>query len=88
MKMLGHNCIRFHLRRDLHVNLMWGKLASNHHGTQARGEEWNKETVRGPKFTYCKLDVHAPSTGHRIWFYFPSGKCWSFDVYLDRRVLQ
>ena len=87
MKFIGRNCFRIRLRKRLHVNIMWGQLDQNQHGTQKRGEPWNKEMICGPTFRYCKLDVHAPSTGHRIWFYFPSGKCWNFDVYFDRREL-
>jgi hypothetical protein len=42
--------------------------------------------VLGPKLRRVKLGVHAPSTGYRFIFYFPSGAWWYVDVYFDRRA--
>lgn len=60
-------------------NIMWSVLDSNMHGQ-------GFEIRRGPCFHYCRLDVHAPSKGHRIWFYFPNGRCWNVDFIVDRRA--
>ena len=69
-----------------------GYLPSNHHGTERKGEPWNKETVRGWKCCIVKLEsfrILANGTesiqsiaGRRLWIYAPSGACWNFDVYL------
>lgn len=64
-----------------------GRLDSNHHGTQQRGQPWNQETIKGPKFTFVRLEGFDRNSrlktriGWRIWFYFPSGACWNFDLY-------
>jgi hypothetical protein len=66
--------------------IMFGHLDSNshiYHADRPKGERF--ETRRGPKFTYCRLTAVAPSTGHRFWFYAPSGQCWNVDLYIDRR---
>ncbi len=62
--------------------------ASNHHGTQKKGQPWNREPVRARffvKFRYVKLQCKPPSTGHRIIMYYRSGACRYFDIYVDRR---
>jgi hypothetical protein len=67
------------------IKLKWGSLDSNYHGTERKGESWNRQPVRGPKFRHVRLTVHAPSTGHRFIFYLPSGAWRHLDVYFDRR---
>jgi hypothetical protein len=57
----------------------------NHHGTQKKGEPWNQQTVRGPKLKWLKLERKSPGFSRRLIFYFPSGKCWYFDVYSKRK---
>lgn len=41
--------------------------------------------ISGPWFKHVRLSVHLPSTGHRLIFYFPSGKWWHWDITFDRR---
>ena len=87
IKRLGKNCLRLGMGKRK-INIMWGALDSNshiYHTDKPDGQRF--ETRRGPCFTYYKLDVHKPSEGHRVWFYFPSGKCWNLDLYIDRRGL-
>lgn len=69
-----------------------GFLDTNHHGTEAKGQPWNRQTVRGWKAKIVRLETfRILSTGNeciqslagrRLWVYAPSGKCWNFDVYL------
>jgi hypothetical protein len=63
------------------LKLMYGHLDTNGHmGWPTFG------VIHGPKFKHVLLkDVHAPSTGHRFIFYFPSGSWWHVDVFFDRR---
>jgi hypothetical protein len=80
--------VRLKLWPTLALNIMWGALDSNshiYHPNKPEGQRF--ETRRGPRFHYSKLDVHSPSIGHRVWFYFPSGRCWNLDLYVDRRGL-
>jgi hypothetical protein len=70
----------------MRIHFYCGKHEQNMHGTQAKGKPWNAQTLRGPKVRCCKLELHQPSIGYRFVFYFPSGKWWSFDISLDRRV--
>lgn len=63
----------------------FGKLDTNHHGTEKKGEPWNKETVRGPKFVFLRLESHEKDfklrhLGWRVILYFPSGAWWHFDI--------
>lgn len=51
---------------------------SNYHGK-------NRATIFGPTFSWVRLSVHSPSTGHRFIFYTPTGSWWALDVYFDRR---
>lgn len=76
--------VAFHAK--LAWNFMWDALDTNshiYHPERPDGQRF--ETVHGPCFRYNRLDVHAPSTGHRVWFYFPSGRCWHLDMAVDRR---
>lgn len=72
------------------MKLRFSKGAGNHHGTQPAAQPWNRETVRGPKFTL--IDVKAANKTMcgfmegckyywRLIFYFPSGACWYFDAF-------
>jgi hypothetical protein len=68
-----------------------GHLDTNHHGTQQKGEPWNKETVRS-RIRICKLETFRRLStgteaiqslvGRRLWIYAPSGRCWNFDIYI------
>ena len=87
IKLLGKRCIRLGIG-TLRFNIMWGSLDSNshvYHADQLEGQRF--ETKHGPCFAYNKLAVHKPSEGYRLWFYFPSGRCWNLDLYIDRRGL-
>jgi hypothetical protein len=64
----------------------FGKLNSNHH-------DWSDGkkgvTIYGPKLKIVILETLTAKgirrlIGRRLWFYFPSGACWNFDVYLIR----
>lgn len=64
----------------------------NSHGTQKRGERWNKETVCGPKFKVVKLEgcvgktiMTLPGFHRRVIFYSPSGTWWHLDLHWDSR---
>jgi hypothetical protein len=68
-----------------------GYLSTNHHGTQRKGEPWNRETLRScirivKLETFRRLSTGTEAikslVGRRIWIYAPSGKCWNVDVYL------
>jgi predicted RNA-binding protein associated with RNAse of E/G family len=62
------------------IKFHFGKLNTNHHIYPGF------KTIHGPRFKFLKLkDVHLPSTGYRLYYYFPSGACWNVDVYFDRR---
>lgn len=64
------------------------KGETNHHGTEKKGEPWNKETVRGPKLTFHDIKkANAWKKSRKrcmfYWrwiFYRPSGACHYFDV--------
>lgn len=64
----------------------------NIHGTQKKGEPWNRETVRGPRFSVVDIRKGNPHTKEnandfykRIIFYFPSGAWWNLDIFFPRR---
>jgi hypothetical protein len=75
------------------------KNGINHHGTQAKGEPWNNQTVRGWKLTCVDLlreikqrEQSNPEGGKtrakwykRFILYFPSGSWWNLDVALVSR---
>lgn len=54
---------------------------TNQHGTEAKGEPWNKQTIHGWKLTYVKLRM-GRGWGRRFILYYPSGSCWYLDFYL------
>lgn len=66
------------------IKFYFYRLDTNHH-------DWSNgkhgETIHGPKFTIVKLETLTTKgvkalQGRRLWFYFPSGACWNFDIYL------
>jgi hypothetical protein len=69
-----------------------GSLTSNHHGTQRKGEPWNREPIRGwtcrivTLETFRRLSTGTEAiqslAGRRLWIYAPSGKCWHFDIFV------
>jgi hypothetical protein len=72
------------------VKFAFSKGERNCHGTQKKGEPWNKETVRGPKLVFFdikKENAWQKGFGARCFFfwrwifYFPSGSCWYIDVF-------
>lgn len=81
------------------LSVHFSKNYTNHHGTKAKGEPWNKETVHGLKLTCVDLlqpikrrENSNPEGGKtrakwykRFILYFPSGSWWNFDVALLRR---
>lgn len=36
-------------------------------------------------FGFCKIGVHAPSSGYRFWIYVRKKAALNFDLYIDRR---
>ena len=69
------------------------KGASNHHGTQKKGEPWNKETIKGWKITahdMIKANSYIDGFGDRLLWYYrfilykPDGSCWYFDVAIPK----
>lgn len=76
--------------------IWFDKGDTNYHGTQAKGEPWNQETVRGWKLVTIDLlpgikmrEKHNPEGGktRAIWYkriiiYKPSGACWYVDMSL------
>lgn len=72
------------------------KNGVNHHGTQAKGQPWNNETIRGWKLRCVDLlqpikewERNNPEGGKtrarwykRFILYFPSGRWWNIDVAL------
>lgn len=63
----------------------FSKGLTNYHGTQKKGEPWNRDTIHGPKLRYVKPSYVPPSSGHRLIYYFRDGSCWYFDIYFRRR---
>jgi len=73
-----------------------GYLSMNHHGTEKKGEPWNRATIRGWTVRVVKLETFrrlATGTeaiqslvGRRLWIYAPSGACWNFDVYIAPKI--
>jgi hypothetical protein len=63
-----------------------GRLDRNHHGTEAHGQPWNKQTVCGPRFKLVRLEGFDSDSrlkaniGWRVIFYFPSGAWWHLDI--------
>lgn len=86
----------------IRIKIKLEKNATNHHGTQNRFEQWNRETVFGPRFAVVDLmggirerENHNPEGGksRAIWYkrfiyYFPSGKWWNLDVAVVRPLMQ
>jgi len=83
------------MRLKLHLN----KNSMNYHGTQAKGEPWNNETVHGYKVSCVDLlknikqrERDNPEGGKtcakwykRFILYLPSGAWWNLDVCLFSR---
>jgi hypothetical protein len=70
----------------------YSKGEMNYHGTEKKGEPWNKETVRGWKLKWLDLIKenfwqHQGKTRALIFWrfilYLPSGACRYFDVILS-----
>jgi len=75
------------------------KNITNYHGTQAKGQPWNNETIRG--WTLKSVDLLQPIKKRekanpeggktrakwykRFILYFPSGSWWNLDVALLSR---
>lgn len=74
------------------MRFSFDKANGNHHGTNKKGEPWNEQTVRGPRFKFLALEGFNSSSklqkniGWRVIFYFPSGACWYFDAYKTKAV--
>jgi len=74
----------------------YGRLTTNHHGTQRQNEPWDKGTIRGWTIRICNLETFRRLStgteaiqslvGKRLWIYAPSGRCWNFDVYLTPTI--
>jgi hypothetical protein len=75
------------------------KNVANQHGTQATGQPWNRETVRGWKLSCVDLlqpikerekenpegEKTRAKWYKRFILYFPSGSWWNLDVALVSR---
>ena len=78
--------IELHFEGGLCVSFMGSSLDTNHHGTERKGEPWNKETAHGWKAKWLVLEGFASYSklkqdiGRRLVIYRPSGACWLFDV--------
>ena len=78
--------IELHFEGGLRVSFTRSSLDTNHHGTERKGEPWNKETVRGWKAKWLVLEGFASypklkqDIGRSLVIYRPSGACWLFDV--------
>ena len=83
----------------MRIKLRLEKNATNHHGTQAKGDPWNEQTVHGWKLRCVDLlrpikerEKVNPEGGKtrarwykRFILYFPAGSWWNLDVtLLDR----
>lgn len=55
------------------------------HGPERDPQNWPRWKFF--KFAYTKLDVHRPSSGHRLWLY-TRRWAYDFDIYIDRRHLE
>lgn len=80
----------------MQLKLNFGKHVANYHGTQPKGEQWNKQTVRGYKL--CCVDLLGPIKAReksnpeggktsakyykRLILYFPSSAWWYLDIAL------
>ncbi len=62
------------------MKFYFGKSSTNKHGTERPGEEWNEQTVRGPRLKLVRLGYKPNFTGYRLLYYFPSGAWWHFDI--------
>lgn len=67
----------------MRLKYYFGKSSTNYHGTQAKGESWNNETVYGWKI--ISLDIKPLGETRAKWYkrfilYFPSGAWWYFDM--------
>lgn len=81
-------------RQQLKLKINLYKSEVNQHGTQAKGEPWNQQTVHGWKVTCLDLlqpirerEKSNPEGGKTLkkWYkrfilYFPSGAWWNLDV--------
>lgn len=72
-----------------------GYSETNQHGTERKGDPWNKQTVKGWKLKVVKLETFVrvagwddawivqSLAGRRLIVYRPSGAWWHFDVCLS-----
>jgi hypothetical protein len=84
----------------MRIKIHLDKNKSNSHGTQKKGEPWNREMIRGHKITVVDLisgirerEKQNPECGRTraVWYkrfiyYCPSGKWWNLDVALVRSL--
>jgi hypothetical protein len=76
------------------VRFNYSKGESNSHGTQRKGEPWNKETVRGWKVVFIDMrkansfskEICRSPIYWRFILYQPSGVCHYLDVALVRSM--
>lgn len=66
------------------MGIYFGKMKTNHHGTNAPGTPWNQETVHG--FTLAWVNLEGNNiVGKRLIIYFPSGAWWHLDFQCKTR---
>ena len=76
------------------MEFYFGKSATNRHGTEKRGERWNKQTVHGPRLRVVELEGFDRNSrirtrlGWRLIVYFPSGAWWHFDLCKSAELLK
>lgn len=82
------------------LRILFEKNDMNYHGTQAKGETWNEQTIRGWKLRCVDLlrpikerEKVNPEGGKtrakwykRFILYFPSGSWWNLDIALLQRL--
>ena len=76
----------------MRVSFGRGYSDTNHHGTEKKGEPWNRETRKGWTVCIVKLEnflilqngceALQSLAGRRLIVYAPSGAWWHFDVCL------
>jgi len=77
------------MKKERGFEFSFDKSEINHHGTQAKGEPWNAQTVKGWKLKFINI-CRANSWNRELqknlafcwrWIlYHPSGSCWYLDV--------
>lgn len=67
-------------KNNNNLQFIFSELETNNHGTNKPDEKWDGKTIHGWKIKRIKMNQDGYKYYFRAILYFPSGKCWYFDL--------